>query len=398
MPPSHNEVRFETDITQVGSTSNVPLDCVERGKTKALPLAGRLILLPSSLLLCLLILIFIQLSSAFPDKAFSFALLLSVSGIGGFLFITKQVNHSLLPLNRLLELLEKKEILEDSLRQSEALLNEKSRELQETEACLQEIQGKTLQLQSKLETLQRRDNSLALLSNRTSPILSVVSHEIRTPLHGIIGYCSLMRDTQLTPEQEELCAIIDDSAHQLMCLFDDILEISRLESGRVVVEQKVFHLKAFLDEITAVFRHQAKMKSIDLQLEISSGIPPHIVSDPAKLRHILFNLIGNAVKFTNRGSVKVEVRPVPNSHCQNGYWLEWSVSDTGIGIRPEDLNRLFQPFNRADHSDSRRHPGLGLGLSIAQRLCHLLGGDIKAESTLGKGTRFTFQLFFEKAL
>ncbi len=400
MPHSHNEIRFETNLTQADDTQPIPCTfalSTSRG-IRPLSLTSKLALLPATLLLCLLLLVFFQLLLAFPDKAVSLALVFSVAGIAGFLLVTKQVNSWLLPVSQLIELLDKKESIEDALRTTENQLNNKNQELQDSRTHFLEMRAKVLKLQSKLEDLQRGDNPPPTPSTPHNPILAVVSHEIRTPLHGIIGCCSLMRDTCLTPEQEDLCAIVDDSGHQLMRLFDDILEVSRLESGKTVIEPKMFHLKTFLEEITAVFRHQTKLKSIDLCFEMSGCIPPRMVSDPAKLRHILFNLIGNAVKFTEQGMVKVEVRPIPGSNCENGCWLEWSVSDTGIGIREEDLGRLFRPFNRVDHSDSRKHPGVGLGLCIAQRLCHLMGGEIEVQSTPGKGTRFTFQLFFEKAL
>ncbi|MBS0660246.1 MAG: response regulator, partial [Verrucomicrobia bacterium] len=234
-----------------------------------------------------------------------------------------------------------------------------------------------------------------------SQFLANMSHEVRTPMNGILGFTDLLLGSELTEEQRDYVQTIRTSSDSLMSLLNDILDLSKIEAGGVELENRSIELEDFLEEVVESHRPRATEKALALTMRIDAHAPDSVVVDAAKLRQILNNLVNNAIKFTAQGQVQVEVllagreneSGVPGRGLEHVlYSLEFRVTDTGIGIQPDRLGRLFKAFSQADSSSTRRYGGMGLGLVIAQRLCALMGGVIKAKSTVGKGSTFSFTL------
>lgn len=224
-----------------------------------------------------------------------------------------------------------------------------------------------------------------------SQFLANMSHEIRTPMTAILGYTELLlEDLQQhgkSPDQLEALRTIQRNGNHLLELINDILDLAKIEAGRLEVERKPVVLRELLEEVAALMQVRAEAKNLPLILDLQPPLPVTITSDPLRLRQILINLLGNAIKFTEAGEVRLRVRltePSAGSHQ-----LRIGVIDTGIGITPEQMARLFQPFSQGDSSTTRKYGGTGLGLTISRRLAQLLGGDVTAESTPGQGSAFT---------
>ncbi len=217
-----------------------------------------------------------------------------------------------------------------------------------------------------------------------SEFLAVMSHEIRTPLHGIIGFSELLtRAPELLPESRDHVKTIASSGEALLRILDDVLDFSRLEAGRLQIETHRFAPREILGDVRTLLARQAGDKGLDLVLSIAADTPEHLEGDAGRLRQILLNLTGNAIKFTERGSITLGLRrgPVAGNYA-------YFVKDTGPGITPEQVERIFQPFTQADSSISRRYGGAGLGLSISRRLAELMGGTLEVRSQLGQGAEF----------
>ncbi|MEL6720910.1 MAG: ATP-binding protein, partial [Bacteroidota bacterium] len=228
-----------------------------------------------------------------------------------------------------------------------------------------------------------------------SQFLSVVSHEMRTPMNAVIGMTDLLAKTPLSKLQSEYIDSIQMSGNSLITIIDDILDITRIQEGKIRIEQKVFDLRVLLKQAHQTFQEMTNEKGLTLKLHTASNLPKYIKSDPARIRQILDNLVGNAVKFTAHGFIQIAV--TAEKVNANQFKLDFEVKDTGIGIASENLKTIFDPFSQEDSSLSRRHMGIGLGLPISRQLSNIMGGDISVESEEGKGTTFTFHILAEQS-
>lgn len=243
-----------------------------------------------------------------------------------------------------------------------------------------------LQAEDKL----RRAKEEADAANRAkSDFLAVMSHEIRTPMHGVLGLMEIVRDEPLSAQQREALDQATRSSQTLLGVLNDILDLSKVESGQLVIHREPVALRELLATVVDAYAGVARRKGIALNCQLADDLPECVRTDPLRVRQVLWNLIGNAVKFTDRGHVTLTVT------CTEAE-LWFAVADTGIGIDPAALDRLFEPFQQADASTTRRYGGTGLGLSIAHRMAQLLGGCISARSALGQGACFTVRLPLER--
>ncbi|EED9436594.1 TPA_asm: two-component sensor histidine kinase BarA [Salmonella enterica subsp. enterica serovar Abortusovis] len=259
------------------------------------------------------------------------------------------------------------------------------------------IDQATSDLRETLEQMEIQNVELDLAKKRAqeaarikSEFLANMSHELRTPLNGVIGFTRLTLKTELNPTQRDHMNTIERSANNLLAIINDVLDFSKLEAGKLILESISFTLRNTLDEVVTLLAHSSHDKGLELTLNIKNDVPDNVIGDPLRLQQVITNLVGNAIKFTESGNIDilVEKRALSNTKVQ----IEVQIRDTGIGIPERDQSRLFQAFRQADASISRRHGGTGLGLVITQKLVNEMGGDISFHSQPNRGSTFWFHI------
>jgi two-component system, sensor histidine kinase and response regulator len=246
----------------------------------------------------------------------------------------------------------------------------------------------------RTEQLEKAKNAAEAASRAKSAFLATMSHEIRTPMNGVLGMTEMLLGTELTEDQRNYTRLVKRSGEHLLVIINDILDFSKIEAGKLTVEYINFNLWDLLDDIHTVYTPQAQGKGIALDFDIANDIPVAICGDPNRLRQIMANLLGNAIKFTDRGRILAKVR-VAREDSQ-AVALRFEVHDTGIGIAREARARIFEAFSQADDSTTRRYGGTGLGLAISKQLVELMGGAIGVDNALTQGSVFWFTVSFDK--
>ncbi len=278
----------------------------------------------------------------------------------------------------------------------------KTKELQETNQEMLQQKEELVLLTDDLHALneelreqkgqERKARQEAEKANQSKSIfLATMSHEIRTPLNGVLGMTALLQETTLSNEQEEYTQTIHQCGVNLLGVINDILDFSKIESGNLEIEQEEVDLRQCIEETLDLFANKASEKNLDLIYQIDYNVPAFIKSDSLRLRQILINLVGNALKFTHKGEIFVQVS-VAHQDADAEVRLQFHVTDTGIGIPEDKLQRLFKAFSQVDSSTTRKYGGTGLGLAISKRLVELMGGEITVTSTEGEGTTFSFTI------
>ncbi|MEU4358916.1 response regulator, partial [Streptomyces virginiae] len=297
---------------------------------------------------------------------------------------------------------EELQVQQEELQRSNAELEEKAALLASQNS---DIEAKNLEIEQARQELEARAQQLSLASTYKSEFLANMSHELRTPLNSLLILAQLLAQNptrNLTPKQVEYAGIIHSAGSDLLQLINDILDLSKVEAGKMDINPERVHLPQLLEYVDATFRPMTTQKSLDFTVTTAPDAPDDLLTDDSRLRQILRNLLSNAVKFTERGGVELRIEPAtapetPAGISRRGPMLAFRVRDTGIGIPEQQLESVFGAFQQADGTTSRKYGGTGLGLSISREIAQLLGGAVTAESTPGQGSTFTLYLPVSRA-
>ena len=257
-------------------------------------------------------------------------------------------------------------------------------------ALARSINAMLSRIEAHEDTTQRSRDAALTASRVKSEFVARMSHEIRTPMNGVLGMTELLARTELNERQKKFCETIHRSATNLLEIVNDILDFSKMEAGRMLLNPSTFAIREAIEDAVELLAGRAQAKGTELVVAIDPGVPLHVISDPVRLNQILTNLIGNAIKFTEGGEIVVSARRLEARN--EGALLQIAVRDTGSGISPESVGRIFESFAQGDSSDELRAKGTGLGLAIAKQLVELMGGEIGVVSELGLGSTFTFTI------
>jgi len=253
------------------------------------------------------------------------------------------------------------------------------------------IRDITLRKEAERQILHARDEAIKA-SKMKSAFVSNMSHEIRTPLNGILGFAEILGFSPLKEEEKQYVQIIKSSGKHLLQLINMVLDFSKIEAGHVNLTEETFRLQEALQEVHEFLYLKCQEKSLRLELLLDPALPLKIISDPIRLKQVLLNLAQNAVKFTEQGEVQIGAKLLEPLRPERSALIHFFVRDTGIGIAPENLERIFQSFTQVDSDLSRQYEGSGLGLAIADRIIGMMGGKIQVESLPGRGSLFSFDL------